>query len=87
MKDIRPKAEERARQRQQGAPPGATRPPDSGSMSERTRAKEALRVEVNTYSGENVRKIAASSAAQDENRVLRVAAYHSSQDASTAATV
>ena len=44
-------------------------------MSERSRAKEALRVEVNTYTGENVRKIAATAAAAEEDRILRVAAY------------
>ena len=44
-------------------------------MSERTRAKEALREEVNTYTGENVRKIAATTAIQQEDRILRVAAY------------
>ena len=44
-------------------------------MSERTRAKEALREEVNTYTGENVRKIAATAAAAQEDRILRVAAY------------
>lgn len=70
MKDIRPRAEERARRRQED-----TRPPGSGFMSERTRAKEALRVEVNTYTGENVRKIAATTAQAEEDRILRVAAY------------
>ncbi len=78
MKDIRPKAEERARQRQQEAQGGqnnAARPPGAGFMSERTRAKEALRVEVNTYTGENVRKIAATNATAQEDRILRVAAY------------
>ena len=69
MKDIRPKAEERARQRQQAGPS------DSSFQSERTRAKEALRAEVNTYTGENVRKIAATSAQAQEDRILRVAAY------------
>ena len=44
-------------------------------MSERTRAKEALRSEVNTYTGENVRKIAATTSQAEEDRVLRVAAY------------
>ena len=58
LKDIRPRAEERARRRQEEA----QRPPGTGFMSERTRAKEALRVEVNTYTGENVRKIAATTA-------------------------
>ena len=63
MKDIRPRAEERARRRQED-----TRPPGSGFMSERTRAKEALRVEVNTYTGKNVRKIAATTAQAEEDR-------------------
>ena len=71
LKDIRPRAEERARRRQEEA----QRPPGTGFMSERTRAKEALRVEVNTYTGENVRKIAATAAAAEEYRILRVAAY------------
>jgi hypothetical protein len=53
LKDIRPRAEERARRRQEEA----QRPPGTGFMSERTRAKEALRVEVNTYTGENARKM------------------------------
>ncbi|MCR4884282.1 MAG: recombinase family protein [Clostridiales bacterium] len=52
------------------------RPPDGdGFMSERTMAKEALREEVNTYTGENVRKIAATTAAVQDDRILRVAAY------------
>ena len=70
MKDIRPRAEERARRRQE-----ESRPPGSGFISERTRAKEALRAEVNTYTGENVRKIAATAQAAEEDRILRVAAY------------
>ena len=76
MKDIRPKAEERARRRQatQSVQPN-TRPPSDGFMSERARAKEALRSEVNAYTGENVRKIAATSAQAQEDRTLRVAAY------------
>ena len=44
-------------------------------MSERTRAKEALRIEANTYKGENVHKIAATAAQAQEDRILRVAAY------------
>ena len=71
MKDIRPRAEERARRRQEEA----QSPPGSGFMSERTRAKEALREEVNTYTGENVRKIAATATIAEEERILRVAAY------------
>lgn len=71
LKDIRPKAEERARRRQEGS----VHPPGTGFVSERSRAKEALRVEVNTYTGENVRKIAATTAQAEEDRILRVAAY------------
>ena len=70
LKDIRPKAEEKARRKAEGLQQGA--PPGDGFMSERTRAKEALREEVNTYTGENVRKIAATTAAAEEDRILRV---------------
>ena len=55
LKDIRPMANERARKRAeeaQGTP--AERPPGNGFMTERAKAKEALRAEVNTYKGENV---------------------------------
>ena len=44
-------------------------------MTERARAKAALRAEVSTFTGENVRKIAASDQAAQEDRILRVAAY------------
>ena len=70
MKDIRPKAEEKARRKAE-----ERQRQGDGFMSERTRAKEALREEVNTYTGENVRKIAATTAIQQEDRILRVAAY------------
>ena len=74
MKDIRPKAEEKARRKAEGLQ--QDRPPDGdGFMSERTMAKEALREEVNTYTGENVRKIAATASAVQDDRILRVAAY------------
>ena len=73
MKDIRPKAEEKARRKAEGLLQEV--PSGDGFMSERTRAKEALREEVNTYTGENVRKIAATAAAAQEDRILRVAAY------------
>jgi DNA invertase Pin-like site-specific DNA recombinase len=69
VKDIRQMAEERARQRAGEAPSSA------GFMTERARAKEALRAEVSTYTGENVRKIAAASDIVQEDRILRVAAY------------
>ena len=74
LKDIRPKAEEKARQKAEGLQQEAP-PRNDGFMSERTRAKEALREEVNTYTGANVRKIAATTAAAEEDRILRVAAY------------
>ena len=70
LKDIRPRAEEHARRRREEA-----RPPGSGFVSERTRAKEALRIEVNTYTGENVRKIASTTQAAEDDRILRVARY------------
>ena len=73
LKDIRPKAEEKARRKAEGLLQEA--PSGDGFMSERTRAKEALREEANTYTGENVRKIAATAAAAQEDRILRVAAY------------
>jgi len=73
LKDIRPKAEEKARRKAEGLLQET--PSADGFMSERTRAKEALREEVNTYTGENVRKIAATAAAAQEDRILRVAAY------------
>lgn len=69
-------AEERARRRAeeaQGSP--AERPPGSGFLTERARAKEALRAEVSTYTGENVRKIAAAQEIAQDDRILRVAAY------------
>ena len=74
LKDIRPKAEEKARRKAEGLQQEASSGND-GFMSERTRAKEALREEVNTYTGANVRKIAATTAAAEEDRILRVAAY------------
>ena len=67
MKDVRPMAEERARQKAQGASAG------NGFMTERALAKEALRAEVSTYTGENVRKIAASAETAQDDRILRVA--------------
>ena len=67
MKDVRKKAEEKLRQR--------TTDNGEGLLSERARAKEALRQEVNTYTGENVRKIAAAGEAGQDSRILRVAAY------------
>ena len=73
LKDIRPKAEEKARRKAEGLLQEA--PSGDGFMSERTRAKEVLREEVNTYTGENVRKIAATAAAGQEDRILRVVAY------------
>jgi hypothetical protein len=54
-------AEERARQKARearGKP--AERPPGNGFMTERARAKEALRAEVSTYTGEGIHKISFS---------------------------
>ena len=67
MKDVRPMAEERARNRAGENPSG------NGFVTERARAKEALRAEVSTYTGENVRKIAAAAEAAPDDRILRVA--------------
>ena len=76
MKDIRPMAEERARRRAEEAQGScAERLPGSGFLTERARAKEALRAEVSTYTGENVRKIAAAQEIAQDDRILRVAAY------------
>ena len=50
LKDIRPMANERARKRAEEAQGNPTdRPPGNGFMTERAKAKEALRAEVNTY--------------------------------------
>lgn len=73
MIDVHQKARDRAQ----------ARPPDSpqvtGNMafaSERERAKEALRAELNGLNSSSVMKIAAfNTPGSDENRVLRVAAY------------
>ncbi len=67
LKDVRKKVGEKLRQR--------TKDNGEGLLSERARAKEALRQEVNTYTGENVRKIAAAGEAGRDSRILRVAAY------------
>ena len=79
MRDIRPRAEEKARRRtemlnaQQAE--GGIRPPGAGFETERARAKQALREEVNAQTGQSVRKIAASNSDQNDERILRVAAY------------
>ena len=80
MKDIRPRAEEKARKKVeelQGQQAGDTaRPPGTGFETERARAKQALRDEVNAQTGQSVRKIAATSGqALNDDRILRVAAY------------
>ena len=80
MKDIRPRAEEKARKKAeelQGQQSGETiRPPDAGFETERARAKQALREEVNAQTGQSVRKIAATAESTvNDDRILRVAAY------------
>ena len=84
MKDVHQKAVDHVRQR--AMPPTVTDIHDSpGSpqmtgnvafASERERAKEALRAELNGFTSRNIMKIAAfNTPGMDENRVLRVAAY------------
>ena len=84
MKDVRQKARDRAQARVASPPlsdthnsPGSSQA--NGNMafaSERERAREALRAELNGLNGSNVMKIAAfNTPGADENRVLRVAAY------------
>ena len=68
MEDVRQTAEERAA-RPKNAPVGA------GFESERQREKNALIRQLDSQDGRNVRKIAAAVAGQEEDRVLRVAAY------------
>ena len=79
MRDIRPRAEEKARRRvealhaSQGE--GEGRPTGKGFESERARARQALREEVSAQRGQSVQKIAAASGEKDDGRILRVAAY------------
>ena len=80
MKDIRPRAEEKARRKadelQERQSGDTVRPPGTGFETERARAKQALRDEVNAQNGQSVRKIAATSGpAVSDDRILRVAAY------------
>lgn len=79
MRDIRPRAEEKARRRAEALnaqqAEGGARPPGAGFETERARAKQALREEVNAQTGQSVRKIAASTSDQNDDRILRVAAY------------
>lgn len=86
MVDTRPMAREKARKHaeelksrrdalQAGHTVMADAPPGSGLESERQRAKNALRDEVNAYDGTGVHKIAADTSSKPEERILRVAAY------------
>ena len=80
LKDIRPRAEEKARRKadelQERQSGDTVRPPGTGFETERARAKQALREEVNAQNGQSVRKIAATSGpAVSDDRILRVAAY------------
>lgn len=68
MDDVRQAAEERA-SRPKKAPVGAS------FESERQRSKNALVKQIESMDGRNVRMIAAATAAPEEDRVLRVAAY------------
>ncbi len=80
LKDIRPRAEEKARKKAeelQAQQSGEnSRPPGTGFETERARAKQALREEVNAQTGQSVRKIAATvDNASGGERIMRVAAY------------
>ena len=81
MKDVHQKARDRAQQRVASPPDihNTTGSPQvTGNMafaSERERAKEALRTELNNYSSNNIHKIAALTQTTDDGRILRVAAY------------
>ncbi len=68
MDDVKQVAEERAA-RLKTAPVGA------GFESERQREKNAFVRQIDALDGSNVHKIAAAAAPQEEDRVLRVAAY------------
>ena len=73
MRDIRPRAEEKARRRvealhtSQGE--GDGRPTGKGFESERARARQALREEVSAQRGQSVQKIAAASGEKDDGRI------------------
>ena len=86
MVDTRPRAYEKARRRaeelraqrdalQENSPVLTGKPPGAGFESERQRAKNALRDELDTYDGTGVHKIIASAERTQENRILNVAAY------------
>lgn len=70
MKDVRPRAELKAQQKQ-----SAQSPPGNGFVSEREKAKQALVRELDTYNGQGVQKIAAQESIQGETGVLNAAAY------------
>ena len=80
MNDVQRKALERVKARQASPPihntPGS--PEMTGNMafaSERARAKAALRSEINSFTGQNVHKIAAAAPLGQDGKKLRVAAY------------
>ena len=76
MKDIRPRAEEKARRKIDELQEQPARTDGTGLKTERARAKQALREEVNAQNGQSVHKIAASAPVSGpDDRILRVAAY------------
>ena len=79
MRDIRPRAEEKARRRVEALhasqSEGEGRLTGKGFESERARARQALREEVSAQRGQSVQKIAAASGEKDDGRILRVAAW------------
>lgn len=71
MTDTRPKAMEKARQRATAQ----AKARNTGFTAEREKAKQALRDEIGSQAGQNVHKFAARIGVEDDNRILRVAAY------------
>ena len=69
LKDVRPIAEEKAKQRLNGSVP------ESGFTSERVRARQAVADDLSTYDGRNVHKIIATKDVEAEERILNVCAY------------
>lgn len=85
MTDTRPKALEKAKERAaelkrqenelMEPKPLNAQPSGEGFESERKRANQALRNQLNSYNGQQVQKIAAVNERGQEDRILRVAAY------------
>ena len=75
MNDIHEKAVERARSKLNYSPGSPQMTGNMAFPSEREKAKEALRSQVQSQNGQNVHKIAAIDDPLDPERILTVAAY------------